>query len=79
MQAFALEQIGEHVELLLRELAAGRTLTLTQNGERIAEILPCRPEPTLEQREAARLRLLSLVDAGLDWGGPFTYEERHER
>ena len=79
LQSVPLESIDSFTELLNRELSAGRPVTLTHHGERIAMIEPRGPEPTQEQREAARERLLALMNAGLDWGGPYTYDERHER
>ena len=74
-----LEELGSRADEIAAEMRAGHRLELTENGRRIAEILPC-PEVTPEQRDAARKHLLELMDSGLDWGGvPFTYEERHER
>ena len=76
----AVEDIANRVDEVVTELREGHTLKLIQGGKKIAEIVPCEPEPTREQREAARQRLLALLKEGIPLGGvPPTRDEMHER
>ncbi len=73
-------EANQNFSACIAEVEAGERLVLTRRGEPIAEIVPYSGEKLDPKREAARKRLLALMDAGLDLGGkPFTYEERHGR
>ncbi len=78
-QTIGIEELAERAEEVAAVLRAGQTLELTQAGMRIGEIVPRDPRPTEEERKAAWQRMREIMDAGLDWGGPYTYEERHGR
>jgi prevent-host-death family protein len=86
MRSVSIEEFHEHTDELVAEVETGRRLTVIRAGKPVAEVVPCAKVATFEERrldpkrEAARRRLLAIMDEGLDLGGePFTYEERHER
>ena len=63
----------------IAEVEAGEHIILTRRGEPVAEIVPYTGKKIDPKREAARKEVLAIMDAGHDWGGPYTYDERHER
>ena len=79
MREVSLREANQNFSACIAEVEAGERLILTRRGEPVAEIVPYtrnKPDP---KKEAARKRLLALMEAGLDWGGPYSYDERHER
>ena len=80
MREVPLREANQNFSACIAEVEAGERLVLTRRGEPVAEIVPYSGKKLDPKREAARKRLLALMDAGLDLGGkPFTYEERHGR
>lgn len=81
MRQVSLREANQNFSSCIAEVEAGERLVLLRRGKPIAEIVPYAGKRKLDpEREAARQRLLALMDKGLDLGGvPFTYEERHGR
>jgi prevent-host-death family protein len=80
MRSVSIDELHEHTDQLIAEVQSGEKLTLVRAGKPVAELVPLAAEDDHARREAARQRLLAIMDKGLDLGGkPFTYEERHDR
>lgn len=79
MREVSLREANQNFSACIAEVEAGESLILTRRGEPVAEIVPYTGKKLDPRKEAARKRLLALMDAGHDWGGPYTYDERHER
>ena len=79
MREVSLREANQHFSACIAEVEAGERLILTRRGEPVAEIVPYTTNNPHPKKEAARKRLLALMEAGLDWGGPYSYDERHER
>lgn len=80
MRHVSLREANQNFSSCIAEVEAGEHIVVTRRGKPIAEIRPVALNDLDVKREAARKRLLALMDAGLDLGGkPFTYEERHGR
>ena len=80
MRQVSLREANQNFSSCIAEVEGGEALVLMRRGKPVARIIPyssSRPDP---KREAARKKLLAIMDQGLDLGGkPFTYEERHGR
>ena len=80
MRQVSLREANQNFSSCVAEVEAGERLVLLRRGKPVAEIVPytgSKPDP---KHEAARKKLLALMDQKLDLGGkPFTYEERHGR
>ena len=79
MREVSLREANQNFSAYVAEVEAGEHLILTRRGQPVAEIIPYNGKKLDPKKEAARKRLLELMNAGLDWGGPYTYDERHER
>ena len=79
MREVPLHEANQNFSACIAEVEAGERLVLTRRGEPVAEIVPYSGKKLDAKQEAARKRLLALMDAGKDWGGPYTYDERHKR
>ncbi len=79
MREVSLQEANQNFSACIAEVEAGERLILTRRGEPVAEIIPYAAEKIDLRKDAARKRLLALANEGLDWGGPYTYDERHER
>ena len=81
MREVSLREANQNFSACIAEVEAGEHIVLTRRGEPVAEIVPYSGDAKKSdpKKEAARKRLLALMDAGYDWGGPYTYDERHER
>ena len=79
MREVSLREANQNFSACVAEVEAGERLVLTRRGEPVAEIVPYTGKKLDPEREAARKELLAIMDAGLDWGGPYSYDERHER
>ncbi len=82
MREVSLREANQNFSACIAEVEAGERLILTRRGEPVAEIIPYPDKSKADadaRKVAARKRLLALMDAGYDWGGPYTYDERHER
>lgn len=80
MRQVSLREANQNFSAYIAEVEAGEELVLMRRGKPVAEIIPysaSKPDP---KREAARKKLLAIMDKGLDLGGkPFTSKERHGR
>lgn len=79
MREVPLREANQNFSACIAAVEAGERLVLTRRGEPVAEMVPYSGKMLDPKREAARKELLAIMDAGLDWGGPYTYDERHER
>ena len=80
MRQVSLREANQNFSSCIAEVEAGERLVLLRRGKPVAKIVPYTDEIEVDpKREAARTKLLAIMDAGLDWGGPYTYDERHER
>ena len=79
MRHVSLREANQNFSSCIAEVEAGEALILMRRGRPVAQIIPASAKPDAK-REAARKKLLAIMDQGLDLGGkPFTYEERHGR
>ena len=80
MRHVSLREANQNFSACIAEVEAGEPLVLMRRGKPVAEIIPysgSKPDP---KREAARKKLLAIMDKGIDLGGkPFSDEERHGR
>ena len=80
MREVTLREANQNFSACVAEVEAGERLVLTRRGRPVAQLIPFRekakPDP---KQEAAWQEMLEIMKAGLDWGGPSTYDERHER
>ena len=79
MREDSLREANQNFSAYIAEVEAGERLILTRRGEPVAEIVPYTGKNLDPEKEAARKELLEIMNAGYDWGGPYTYDERHER
>jgi prevent-host-death family protein len=80
MRQVSLREANQNFSSCIAEVEAGERLVLMRRGKPVAEIVPYTGSKPDLQKEAARKKLLALMDAGLDLGGrPSAYEERHGR
>ena len=80
MRQVSLREANQNFSSCIAEVESGEHIVVTRRGKPVAEIRPVALDELTATREAARKRLLALMDAGLQLGGkPFTYEERHGR
>ena len=79
MREVSLREANQNFSACIAEVEAGERLILTRRGEPVAEIVPYTGKKLDPKKEAARKELLEIMNAGYDWGGPYTYDERHER
>ena len=81
MRQVSLREANQNFSSCIAEVEAGERLVLTRRGQPVAEIVPFTGKRKLDpEREAARQRMLALLDEGLDLGGvPLTRDEMHER
>ena len=79
MREVSLREANQNFSACIAEVEAGERLILTRRGEPVAEILPYTGKKLDPEKEAAWQEMLEIMNAGHDWGGPYTYDERHER
>jgi prevent-host-death family protein len=59
MKTISASDANRYFSSLLRDVVAGETVTVLSHGKPVAKILPAYPDD--QEREAARLRLLSRL------------------
>ena len=79
MREVSLREANQNFSACIAEVEAGERLILTRRGEPVAEIVPYTGKKLDPEKEAAWQEMLEIMNAGHDWGGPYTYDERHER
>lgn len=80
MREVTLREANQSFSSCIAEVEAGERLVLLRRGRPVAEIIPYTGKKNDPARDAARKKLLALMEEGLDLGGqPLTYEERHGR
>jgi prevent-host-death family protein len=80
MRQISLREANQNFSTCIAEVEAGEPLVLTRRGKPVAEIIPYSGTKSDPKREAARRKLLALMDEKIDLGGkPFSAEERHGR
>lgn len=81
MRNVSLQELETHAADLISEVEAGHRLTLIRGGKPVADIVPHVVEQTLDaDREAARKRLLELLEEGIPMDGkPLTRDEIYDR
>jgi antitoxin (DNA-binding transcriptional repressor) of toxin-antitoxin stability system len=80
MREVTLREANQFFSSCIAEVEAGERLVLLRRGKPVAEIIPYTGKKNDPTKDAARKKLLALMDGGLDLGGkPFSYEERHAR
>jgi prevent-host-death family protein len=81
MKQVSLRDANQNFSRYIAEVEDGERITLLRRGRPVADIIPHSTKRRLEpKREAARRRLLTLLDEGLHLGGkPMTRDEMHER
>lgn len=79
MRSVSLREANQNFSSCIADVEAGERIVLTRRGEPVAELVPYTGKKLDPKQEAARKEILAIMDAGLDWGGPYTYDERHER
>ncbi len=79
MREVSLREANQNFSACVAEVEAGERLVLTRRGEPVAEIVPYTGKKLDPKKEEAWKRMMAVMEAGLDWGGPYSYDERHER
>jgi prevent-host-death family protein len=82
MSVIGAREANRSFSKILKEAENGETITITRNGKPVARLVPAviRPPLSGKAREAARKRLMKLLEKGLPLGGKgFTRDEMHER
>lgn len=80
MRQISLRDANQHFSSCITEVEGGEHLIVTRRGIPVAEIRPYSGKRIDPRREAARKKLLAILDKGIDLGGkPFSYDERHGR
>ena len=81
MRRVSLREANQNFSSCIAEVESGERLVLLRRGQPVAEIIPYSPETSLDpKREAARQKLIAIMQEGLAMGGvPPTRDEMHER
>ena len=79
MREVSLREANQNFSACIAEVEAGEHIVLTRRGEPVAEIVQYTGKKIDPKKEEAWKRMVEIMDAGLDWGGPYSYDERHER
>jgi len=73
------EEAAQHLAELLEHVREGATYTITLDGQPVAKLEPAPPEPTTDEREAAKQRLLErLRSQPVINAGKWTREELYD-
>ncbi len=74
MSAISVRELNGAVSKVIARVAAGEVIDVTKSGKIVAEI---RPKSVSDaRREAARQRLLQMMEHGIPVGAPASYDER---
>jgi len=74
------EEAAQHLAELLEHVREGATYTITLDGQPVAKLEPAPPEPTPDERAAAKERLMEhLRTTPAINAGKWTREELYER
>ena len=79
MTMMSVRELNANVSRALSAAAAGDDIILTLKGEPYLRITREGVDGAVEKRARARLELLALMERGIDFGGPATYDERTGR
>jgi antitoxin (DNA-binding transcriptional repressor) of toxin-antitoxin stability system len=79
MGFMSVRELNANVSRALSAAEAGEDIMLTRNGRPFLRITRDGVDGASAKRLAARERLRALMDKGIDFGGPASYEERTGR
>jgi len=79
MGFMSIRELNSNVSKALSQAEAGEDIVLTRNGKPVLRLTKEGVEDIERKRQDALNRLIELMDRGIDFGGPATYEERTGR
>ncbi len=79
MGVMSVREFNQNVSKALAQVEAGEEIILTRHGKRIARVTREGLLKDDEQRQKNVASLNELMEQGIDFGGPATYEERTGR
>ncbi len=79
MPYMSITEFNRNVSAAIARVEKGEELTLTRHGKQVARLSAPDLEKRRAQKEADLTLLREIMRAGMNFGGPATYEERTER
>lgn len=79
MGVMSVRELNANVSRALSAAAAGEDVILTLKGQPYLRITREGVDEAVDKRARAREALLALMERGIDFGGPATYDERTGR
>jgi prevent-host-death family protein len=79
MGVMSIRELNANVSRALSQAEAGEDIVLTRNGKPVLRLTREGVPDVEDRRKAAVAKLFALMERGIDFGGPATYEERTGR
>jgi antitoxin (DNA-binding transcriptional repressor) of toxin-antitoxin stability system len=79
MTYMSVRELNANISKALADAETGEDLILTRNGRPFLRVTREGISDREAKREQALVSLRALIDRGIDFGGPATYEERTGR